>query len=549
MSADIHAFLSSPHVVSLLSRHPNRFSSSTAFYVPPEWASWWAWAGESQGLPSSTAGRHTDSHGVSEPTWLLILRYYARVREREQDSAWLLIPDDARSLVDAARRMQVSRVLDEPVLYLGTADGFAHRRAPSPVSSSEDRILGMSPKKAHEIIRMSAYISKLLSSSPVLADVKHVVDIGAGQAYLSRAIRDELGLHVLALDWSDVQSKGAARRETIGHKKRKKVPDDLTTGAAIGDVGEVIGVRKGSQTSEDGSKGSLTYKTLEIRSDSLLRAVDEWAEEMRANQESGSTSGESLPTLFVALHACGSLTLNLLRAFISRLQGNGAKRRWAPCAAVIVGCCYNLLEAGDFPLSRKVIELSRQPSAMHLTPNHLHLAAQTPGQWLRTKETLEAAKLAIRKVVWRALLQNILEKHDSWSVPIVPSNVDTYLDKTAIINGETPSLRRLGRLNDSAYSDWGTFVRRAQERLGVRLDPALCEKDAAMESRLEVFQALRCILGPVIESLILLDREEWLRDELKDTSMNVRLVNLFDQASGSARNIAIVITPQARSIG
>ena len=92
---------------------------------------------------------------------------------------------------------------------------------------------------------------------------------------------------------------------------------------------------------------------------------------------------------------------------------------------------------------------------------------------------------------------------------------DAKLDETAVINGETPALRRLGRLNDSVYSDWATFLARAQERLGVRLDPTTCEKDAATESQLEVFQVLRCILGPVIESLILLDREEWLRGELE----------------------------------
>lgn len=157
----------------------------------------------------------------------------------------------------------------------------------------------------------------------------------------------------------------------------------------------------------------------------------------------------------------------------------------------------------------------RRRSTAAFTPNHLHLAAQTPGQWLRTKETLTAATLAIRKVVWRALLQGVLEKHGLVSTPTGTEEPDELLDETAAINGETPALRCLGRLNDSAYSDWTTFVVRAQERLGVAFEPAMCEQDVATESRLEVFQTLRCILGPVIESLILLDREEWLQDEMK----------------------------------
>lgn len=49
------------------------------------------------------------------------------------------------------------------------------------VTQSEEKILGMSPKKAHEIVRMSAYLSTLLSTSPELVEVIHAVDVGAGQ--------------------------------------------------------------------------------------------------------------------------------------------------------------------------------------------------------------------------------------------------------------------------------------------------------------------------------------------------------------------------------
>lgn len=160
------------------------------------------------------------------------------------------------------------------------------------------------------------------------------------QAYLSRAMRDQLGLHVLALDWSDVQSKGAARREVMGPKKWKKRTD---CPAKLG--GHASNAREAAepQAEPHEHRGSLTYRTLEIRSDSLLHSVDAWTEEMRANQHS---SGSPLPTLFVALHACGSLTPNLLRAFISRIHSHETKENWSPRAAVIVGCCYNLLEPG-----------------------------------------------------------------------------------------------------------------------------------------------------------------------------------------------------------
>lgn len=66
-----------------------------------------------------------------------------------------------------------------------------------------------------------------------------------------------------------------------------------------------------------------------------------------------------------------------------------------------------------------------------------------------------------------------------------------------------------------------------------------------MESRLEVLHALRCILGPLVESIILLDRLAWIREELearKDVvGIKADLINLFDQAIGSGRNIAILV--------
>jgi hypothetical protein len=72
-----------------------------------------------------------------------------------------------------------------------------------------------------------------------------------------------------------------------------------------------------------------------------------------------------------------------------------------------------------------------------------------------------------------------------------------------------------------------------------------------LESALSVLHVLRCIMGPLIETLILLDRYEWIREELngsgvsqESNTMDVDLINLFDQATGSGRNVAIIIQPR-----
>ena len=48
-----------------------------------------------------------------------------------------------------------------------------------------------------------------------------------------------------------------------------------------------------------------------------------------------------VPVLFVALHACGSLTPDILRAFL--LASTQPPAAWKPFGVVAVGCCYNLM--------------------------------------------------------------------------------------------------------------------------------------------------------------------------------------------------------------
>lgn len=114
-----------------------------------------------------------------------------------------------------------------------------------------------------------------------------------------------------------------------------------------------------------------------------------------------------------------------------------------------------------------------------------------PLHWDRTPKAFEDAKMAIRKVAWRALLEGVLAQKET----------------------QAQEGRRLGRLNDSAYKSWATFLSAAEKKLGVELEGTAL--DAVLESRVEVFQLLRCLLGPVLESFLLLDRKAWLSRELK----------------------------------
>ncbi|KAJ8463255.1 hypothetical protein ONZ45_g17646 [Pleurotus djamor] len=336
-------------------------------------------------------------------------------------------------------------------------------------------------------------------------------------------------------------------------------------------------------------QGSITHRTLHVNAASLMEVVNDWITGLPSHKDQ-----HEIPIVLVALHACGSLTPDTLRAFMEarrqRLGANDASHGWQFVAAVVVGCCYNLLRIegmmlfierlcfqsikglmvhlADFPLSR-ALKTMPMPTSL-LSPSAYHLATHVPSHWFDTMKSSEAVALSVRKVVWRALLGRALESVDvtdtnqqSPDVNAIPSTSMKF-NQVLVGNGtitqrkpamgdenggmgSNPLMRRLGRLPDSAYQDWATFIEKANQKLGVTLDVTTrpCSAfEEPTETQLETLYILRCLLGPVIETLLVRDRIEWIQEELATDvgHANIHAVNLFDQSSGSGRNVALVIT-------
>lgn len=301
---------------------------------------------------------------------------------------------------------------------------------------------------------------------------------------------------MLALDADAGQTRGAQSRGARAAPRTPPAPD-----------------QPAQSTEEDGRRGTLEHATVRITPETMVRAVDGWVADMRSEEGGGpgdraDASGPT-PVLLVALHACGSLTPDVLRGLLRAISSNAGApvRQWTPAAAVVVGCCYNLMSptstlpplpiptrahepAADFPLSKHL----KKGKAPELTQVHLQLAAQVPREWTRTEEARAAARLARRKVVWRALLAGVLDRERV--APAEPGREGEG-------EGEGRA-KRLRRLNDSAYESWEGFVAVARERMGVP-ERADAEVDGEFTPtgrtarRLEVFHVLRCLLGPVIE--------------------------------------------------
>ncbi|KAH9480556.1 hypothetical protein JR316_0007156 [Psilocybe cubensis] len=478
----------------------------------------------------------------------------------------LALPRHIRTFVHAVRTQQLPR---EPL------NSFHVR--PLPFSQ------GMSPKKAHEVSRMASYILRLVRHLDQHA--LHIVDIGAGQGYLTRALKAYLPhAHILALDADNEQTLGAQRWEN-----------------------RVL----------LNANPSIDHKVIFISPESLLKALDDWV----------GPRPNPVPVLFVALHACGSLTPDILRAYIHATHNPNTN--WRTAGLVAVGCCYNLMNPSV--------------ATRHLPIAAYHLAAQIPSQWLTSIDppTFDpSVELSIRKVTWRALLGKALQRAvpdpnyresandaaiKSATVPARWSRRPEMTEETLSTlepqlkfdapesgTGLTEPLLRLGRLRDSAYVSWNTFLRAAEQRMGVLFHPDDFEaegkgekaeirdgdnvnergkggsddlrpgRDTTLENDLAAHHVLRCLLGPVIESAILRDRLTWVRRGLcnrvqSDLDHSTRrpiqtlqqagatepteqgsdayaerdcgdaqraeLVNLFDQATGSGRNVAIVVAP------
>lgn len=174
---------------------------------------------------------------------------------------------------------------------------------------------------------------------------------------------------------------------------------------------------------------------------------------------------------------------------------------------------------------------SSSPCPFNMSTSHLQLAAQVPLQWLRSEESISDFKLALKKMSYRALLSVFLQTMKS----------DNSL-------GVAAERKCVGKLNDNAYADFDTFLAAAGVKLnsdftGLRRAQFPDIENSPLARQLEVLHVMRCILGPAVESLIVVDRLCWLMEVVGDAH-TVELVNLFDQGTSSGRNLGIVVRPR-----
>lgn len=210
---------------------------------------------------------------------------------------------------------------------------------------------GMTVKKVHEVERMSFLIKETADRS----NVGSVMDLGAGQGYLSRMAAFQHGLNVLAVDSSEIQTCGAKKFDK--HTLKGLANEMQTCNNKIAEIHHVTDTVTPQNISQILTKWSH-------------RQDEQW--------------------LVCGLHACGDLTSLMLRLF---LQSDKM------ASLVNVGCCYNFLSEQDgFPMSSHM----KSNLQFTLSPTARMLACQSPARWIDRKDETVAS---LEHHYFRALLQ------------------------------------------------------------------------------------------------------------------------------------------------
>uniref|UniRef100_A0A2K5VJS1 Methyltransferase like 25B n=1 Tax=Macaca fascicularis TaxID=9541 RepID=A0A2K5VJS1_MACFA len=207
--------------------------------------------------------------------------------------------------------------------------------------------------------------------------------------------------------------------------------------------------------------------------------------------------------LLTGLHACGDLSVALLRHF-------------SCCPEVValasVGCCYmKLSDPGGYPLSQWVAGLPGYELPYRLREGACHALEEYA-------ERLQKAGPGLRTHCYRAALETVIRR-------------------------ARPELRRPGvqgipRVHELKIEE---YVQRGLQRVG--LDPQLplnlaaLQAHQAQENRVVAFFSLALLLAPLVETLILLDRLLYLQEQ----GFHAELLPIFSPEL-SPRNLVLVAT-------
>ncbi|XP_054662464.1 methyltransferase-like protein 25B isoform X2 [Grus americana] len=361
------------------------------------------------------------------------------------------------------------------------------------------------PKKQHEIRRLGKLLQRLSQAT----GCDHVVDVGAGQGHLSRFLAFGLGLSVTAVEGDGRLAAAAERfdRELLQELGKMGVPGNE-------------GPPRRRQNPPRHPPCALTPRGPRHVAGRLDPGVP-WGEfllppdppgpgPLARNPLGGAGGCEGgRRALVTGLHACGDLSPALLRHFA---------RSPAVAAVASVACCYMKLSTvpqppgcpPGYPLSTSVAALPGHELSYRAREAACHALEEYEGR-------LDGESGRLRAHCYRAVLETLIRAADPGM--------------------KHPGVQTVKKAHALSFPQ---YARLGLPRVG--LDPATVSLDSEavgamldQQHKVVAFFSLTLLLAPLVETLILLDRLLYLREQ----GFQCALVPLFDPRF-SPRNLVLV---------
>ncbi|XP_040385242.1 protein RRNAD1 isoform X2 [Oryza brachyantha] len=438
---------------------------------------------------------------------------------------------------------------------------------------------GMNSKKKHEIETLAGIVHAITKS----CGAKTVIDVGSGQGYLAQALSFEYQLPVVAIDAS-------SHHATVTNTRAERIKKHYAAKC----VGKQQLIVPRTVTCHVLCSDTLAAVTLEACQDNHAEHVPESKIFNESTQQIEKPNHSIPPLVLAGLHACGDLSVNMLRVFVSCKQVK---------ALISIGCCYNLLSeechedtktCPGFPMS-KAAKLSN----LVLGRSIRDVGCQSAERWRSLTKDIAIQNFDIH--AFRAAFQMVLEKHFpevsrsspsigrqgkalrrqrlrkvmeshmaigkinelSYSTPKeqimtkdgrLPTNPDEFavaVDCRPELSAGSVDSAVFGAsiVPDDIYLDksqkftlFKDFTVSGLGRLGCDLveDVSLLEIWKDVQPFMEFigpFWCLRTALGPLVETYILLDRLLFIQEQ--GSAIEAYLFPLFDPTM-SPRNMAII---------
>jgi len=453
---------------------------------------------------------------------LIEMMKYTQSEEKSSSFVEGDIPNSLRVYVDGCKNLRFHKsVIDSPSQILeylpkGVTDSpnqtgvinqnFTHER---------ELIRQMSPKKIHEIERLSEFIS--LFSRAVCKDCNNeahdsiptILDIGSGKGYLSHVLYEKYGLNVVAVDHNEQLVKKI--QDKVDHKKKDR---------------------------NQKNKFKAITSHLECNREQLSKMVNQMLE---TSKSVSSCSGNCI----VGLHTCGDLSPILMDMYINDVNYTKIEDTKPLTALVNVGCCYHKMSERyvsditdtdskvftGFPLSNFVnTYVLKNMKEFQLTRSGLILGCTENNIWIENNS--EEVDNYWKRNAFRCAMEFYLHEYVHRKDIICPTVVysfgsisEKHLDSTGtnheiLTDFSKYALAVLDRLHQTkiltlSYHD-STVVSMAEQSSYSNdfiqhlnkfyyLECQGNEASSRIKS-VDIFWTLRAMIGPVIETLIFLDR-------------------------------------------